>query len=125
MTTKAPVYQITFTPPFDNLFHVTQLGPDSAAVGTPVEVHIRVSAPRGIKWIRLYYRAVNQQLDYKDVPMEPDGSPDGYKTVIQAVDIDPTYDLMYYIALMDKDGHGRIYPDINKETPYRIIKLKR
>jgi hypothetical protein len=125
MTTKAPVYKIAPAPSYNTLFHVTLPAPESVAAGKPVDIHIKVSAPHGIKWVRLYYRAVNQQLEYNDLPMEPDGAPDGYKAVISSTDIDPAYDLMYYIALMDKDGHGRIYPDVNRETPYRVIKLKR
>jgi hypothetical protein len=125
MTAKAPVYKIAPTLSFDALFHVTLQAPESVAPGQPVDIHVNVPAPHGIEWIRLYYRAVNQQLEYKELPMEPDGRPDGYKAVISSADIDPAYDLMYYIALMDKDGHGRIYPDVNRETPYRIIKLKR
>jgi len=125
MTVKAPVYKIMPMPPFDSLFHVTLLTRESAAAGKTVDIRIGVSAPRGIKWIRLYYRAVNQQLEYKELPMEPDGSSGRYKAEIPSTDIDPTYDLMYYIALMDKDGHGRIFPDVNKETPYKVIKLIR
>lgn len=125
MIAKAPVYKIAPTPSYNTLFHVTLQAPESVEAGKPVDIHIKVSAPHGIKWIRLCYRAVNQQLEYKDLPMEPDGSPDGYKAVIPSGDIDPAYDLMYYIALMDRDSHGRIYPDVNKGTPYRIIKLKR
>jgi hypothetical protein len=125
MTTPAPVYRISPSLPFDSLFRVKLLAPESAPVGKPMEVRIRASAAGDIKWIHLYYRAVNQQLEYKSLPMEPDGSPDGYRAVIPSADIDPAYDLMYYIELMDKNGRGRIYPDVNKETPYRIIGLTR
>ena len=91
----------------------------------PVNIRIRVSAPLGVKWVRLRYRAVNQQVEFKTLPMEPDATPGEYRAVIPADDIDPTYDLMYYIELMDKAGHGRIFPDLNKETPYKMIKLIR
>jgi hypothetical protein len=32
---------------------------------------------------------------------------------------------MYLIEVMDNNGNGRIYPDLNKETPYRFVKLIR
>jgi hypothetical protein len=32
---------------------------------------------------------------------------------------------MYLIEVMDKNGRGIIYPDFNKEMPYRIVKLIR
>jgi hypothetical protein len=125
MTAKAPVYRISPAQPFDSLFHVTLLTPESAPAGNGIEIRIKASAPDSIKWIHLFYRAVNQQLEYRSLPMMADGSPDGFRAVIPSADIDPAYDLMYYIELMDKHGHGRIYPDVNKETPYKIINLIR
>jgi hypothetical protein len=32
---------------------------------------------------------------------------------------------MYLIEVMDNKGNGRIYPDLNKETPYVIVTLNR
>jgi hypothetical protein len=32
---------------------------------------------------------------------------------------------MYFIEAMGKDGHGRIYPDLNKTTPYLVVKRQR
>jgi hypothetical protein len=32
---------------------------------------------------------------------------------------------MYFIQIMDNDKNGIIYPDLNKETPYIIVKLLR
>jgi hypothetical protein len=32
---------------------------------------------------------------------------------------------MYFIEAMDKDGNGRIHPDLSKETPYVVVKLQR
>ncbi|HLZ88718.1 MAG TPA: hypothetical protein VKQ52_15790, partial [Puia sp.] len=125
MTVKAPAYKVSPAQPFDALFRVELLTPGEAMVNQSVNIRLRAAAPLGIKWIRLFYRAVNQQLEYKDLPMEPDTTPGEYKAVIPVADIDPGYDLMYYIALMDKGGHGRIFPDLNKETPYKIIKLIR
>jgi len=125
MTVKAPAYKIPPTLPFDALFKVELLTPDEAIANQSVNIRLKASAPRGIKWIRLFYRAVNQQLEYKDLPLEPDTTPGEFKAVIPVTDIDTTYDLMYYIALMDKGGHGKIFPDLNKETPYKIIHLIR
>jgi hypothetical protein len=125
MTVKVPAYKISPAPPFDALFRVEPLTADEAMTNQPVNIRIRVSAPQGIKWVRLYYRAVNQQLEFKTLLMEPDAASGEYRAVIPVADIDTTYDLMYYIGLMDKAGHGRIFPDLNKETPYKIIKFIR
>jgi len=122
MTAKAPAYKVN---PPQPLFNVRLLAADSIAAGQPLKVGIIASTPAGVKWVRLYYRAVNQQLEYKDLPMTQGAHPNEFVAVIPAREIDPTYDLQYYVELMDNNGNGRIYPDLNKETPYRIIKLIR
>jgi hypothetical protein len=141
MTVKAPVYNISPARSYDDLFRVQLHGPgqDVGSIGAkgynsnssgnkiaaarPVSIAIKVSSPAGIRWVRLYYRAVNQQLEYKDLPMLPTGKPDEFGATIPASAIDPTYDLQYYVALMDKKGNGRIWPDLERETPYRIIEM--
>jgi hypothetical protein len=125
MTVKAPAYKVSPALPFDALFRAEALTAGEAMTNQPVNIRIRVSAPLGVKWVRLRYRAVNQRLEFKTLPMEPDATPGEYRAVIPAAGIDPTYDLMYYIELMDKAGHGKIFPDLNKETPYKMIKLIR
>ena len=67
----------------------------------------------------------NQQLEYKDLPMTPNGDPDEFAATIPAGEIDPAYDIQYYVELMDNNGNGRICPDLDQETPYRIIKIIR
>jgi hypothetical protein len=32
---------------------------------------------------------------------------------------------MYLIEVMDNQGKGKIYPDMNKETPYVFVKVDR
>ncbi len=49
---------------------------------------------------------------------------DEYRVVIPAEDIPPTWDLRYIIEAMDKDGNGRVDPDLNHQTPY-VVKLQR
>jgi hypothetical protein len=134
MTAKAPVYTISPALSFEDLFKVQLHVPEAVtgnspgstlATDRPVNITVMATAPAGVRWVRLYYRAVNQQLGWKDIPMPPTGKPDEFGATIPAGDIDPTYDLMVYLALMDSNGNGRIYPDVNKETPYKIIKFIR
>ena len=94
-------------------------------VGKPVTITAMVSAPSGIKSVRLRYRSVNQHQDYRTLPMLPTGEKAEWSAVIPPENIPPTWDLMYYIEAMDNDGNGRMYPDLNKETPYIIVKLQR
>jgi len=42
---------------------------------------------------------------------------------IPAARIDSRYDLMYFIEAMDTCGNGVIYPDLNQQTPYTIVRL--
>lgn len=96
---------------------------DTAAVGKPIIIKIQISAPAGIKWVRLRYRAMDQYKDFEMLPMTRDGEGSEFSATIPAKNIDPHFDLMYLIEMMDNNGNGFIYPDFNKETPYKIIHL--
>src|SRR5262249_1715549 len=50
---------------------------------------------------------------------------DQYQAVIPAEHVLPKWDLMYFIEVIDNRGNGKIYPDLEKETPYVIVKLQR
>jgi hypothetical protein len=104
---------------------VIHVPPADVAPGKPLTVAVEVRAPAGVKWVRLRYRAVNQQLDYKTLPMASGGETNCYRAVIPAEDIAPEWDLMYFIETMDKLGHGQIYPDFERETPYILVHLAR
>jgi hypothetical protein len=96
-----------------------------AAIDKPVKVSVKAEAPTGIKWVRLRYRSVNQEQDYQTLPMLSTGEKDIYQVIVPAEQINPKWDFMYFIEVMDNKGNGRIYPDLNKETPYIIVKLIR
>ncbi len=88
-------------------------------------ISAEVRDPSGVKWVQLRFRSVNQRLEYQTLPMLPTGEKDRYQAVIPAGQIDPKWDLMYFIEVMDTKGNGKIYPDLNKETPYLIVRLSR
>ena len=50
---------------------------------------------------------------------------DRYEATIPASQIDPQFDLMYLFEVMDNKGNGKIYPDLEKETPYIVVKVDR
>ena len=97
----------------------------TAPAGKPLTITAEVRDPSGVKWVRLRYRSVNQHQDYRTLPMLPTGEKDHYRAVIPAEHVVPTWDLMYFIEAMDNQGNGRIYPDLNKETPYVVVRLVR
>ncbi len=110
---------------YNKLFTVSHTAPAPPRAGQPVTVKIRVTAPAGVKWVRLRFRNVVQEQEYQTLVMQPGKEKGLYEATIPAADIDPQWDLMYFIEMMDRNGHGRIFPDLNKETPYRFISLAR
>jgi hypothetical protein len=121
----APAYKPASLASNDKLFRISHKPVTSAPVGKPLAISVQVSAPAGVKWVRLRYRGVNQDLEYQTLPMLPAAEKDTYQAVVAADQIDPKWDLMYLIEVMDNNGKGSIYPDLNKETPYKIVKLIR
>jgi hypothetical protein len=97
----------------------------TAPAGKPLTITAMVRAPTGVKWVRLRYRGVNQQLDYQTLPLEPTGKKDEYQAVVPAEQVAAKWDFMYFFEVMDKQGNGRIYPDFNRETPYIVVRLVR
>ena len=97
----------------------------SIPVGKPLTVNVQVSAPAGVKWVRLRYRSVNQDLEYETLQMVPTRDKGSYQATVPADQIDSEYDMMYFIEAMDDNGRGTIYPDLNTETPYRFVKFIR
>ena len=108
-----------------NPFQISHQPVTSAPAGQPINLSVQVSAPAGIKWVRLRYRNVNQELAYQTLPMQATGEKDTFRAVVPADQINPKWDFMYFIEVMDNNGVGQIYPDLAKETPYRFVKLIR
>jgi hypothetical protein len=97
----------------------------AAAPGRDYVVRVKVTAPAGVKWIHLRYRHVNQKEDYQTVDMASDTRTGFYAASIPASYIDPHWDLMYFVEVLDREGNGRIYPDLDVETPYVIASVVR
>jgi hypothetical protein len=104
---------------------VTHQAVINAPAEKPLTIQAEVRAPSGVKWVRLRYRSANQHQDYHVLSMLPMGEKDRYQAVIPAEHVVSKWDLMYFIETMDNHDHGRIYPDLNKETPYIVVKLVR
>jgi hypothetical protein len=95
-----------------------------ALAGEPLTISARVSDVAGVKWVRLRYRSVTQFQDYKTLEMTSAGDGE-YKAVVPAQDVDAKRDFMYLIEVMDNNGNGAIYPEMEKETPYIVVELDR
>jgi hypothetical protein len=97
----------------------------SALPAKPLTVAAAVSDPAGVRWVRLRYRSVNQHEDYKTIEMARTGNKDQYRAVVPGEDVAAKWDFMYLIEVMDNKGNGKIYPDLETEAPYVIVKLQR
>jgi len=97
----------------------------AATARKPLTITAEVRSPFGVKWVRLRYRSVTQFEDFQTRPMLPTSKKDQYQVVIPAEHVVPQWDFMYLIEVMDNRGHGCIYPDLNKETPYIVVRLVR
>ncbi|MDT8300135.1 MAG: hypothetical protein RQ760_01545 [Sedimentisphaerales bacterium] len=97
----------------------------SAEATKPITVTADVSDSSGVKWVRLLYRSVTQYQDYKMLQMVKTDKKDEYEAVVPGEDVEAKWDFMYLIEVMDENGNGKIYPDLEHETPYIVVKLKR
>jgi hypothetical protein len=97
----------------------------SALAKKPLTVTAKVSDPSGIKWLRLRYRSVSQYQDYKSLDMVETEKKGQYRAVVPGEDIEASWDFMYLFEVMDNKGNGKIYPDLEKEAPYIVVKLQR
>ncbi len=91
----------------------------------PLTVRATVNSPAGIKWVQVLYRSVNQTRDYEKLEMKPVDESGKYEAVIPADKIDPRFDFMYFIQVMDNQHRGVIFPDFNRQTPYFVVRLER
>lgn len=96
----------------------------TAVPGQPLRIRAKVSDPAGVNWVRLRYRGVTQYQDYQSLELQPTGRNDEFEAIVPGDQIAARWDFMYLFEVMDKNGNGKIYPDLNRETPYVIVKLQ-
>jgi hypothetical protein len=121
----APHFKAASSVNYNPRFQIIHKPVTIAPIDKPITVSVKVIAPAGVKWVRLRYRNVNQEQDYKTLQMVSTGEKDSYQAIISSEQIKTKWDFMYFIEVMDNKGNGRIYPDLNIETPYIIVKLIR
>jgi hypothetical protein len=94
-------------------------------VGPDLEIAVQVTAPAGVKWVRLRYRHGTQYEDYQTAEMTLDAKSGNYTAHIPSSFADPKWALMYFVEVVDKKGTGRQFPDLETETPYVVVAPKR
>ncbi len=91
--------------------------------GRPLEISAYATDASAIVAVRVCYRGVNQHQDFNCVRLLPTGIKNDFRTEIPESEIDGRWDFMYFIEALDRFGNGRIYPDLESETPYVIVRL--
>jgi hypothetical protein len=119
----APLYKAATNIDYLKFFQVTHQPVTAAIPGTPLTIRIKVQANDGLKWVRLLYRDVNQYEDFKTLDMKPSKQKDEFEATIPGEEIKSKWDLMYLVEMMGKKKNGAIYPDLNKQTPYVVVKV--
>jgi hypothetical protein len=74
--------------------------------------------------VTLRYRHLTQYEDYQAVAMAP-GAGGAFSAAIPGPFITPAWDVMYFVEVITRDGAGRSYPDLERETPYVIVPVRR
>ena len=97
----------------------------TAPAEKPLTITAEARDPSGIKWVNLRYRSVTQFEDYRALPMTPTGRPNEFQAVVPGEHVPAKWDFMYFLEVMDARGNGRIYPDLEREAPYIVVKLQR
>ena len=124
-TIVAPEYKAASHSDNNILFDVDLDSIGSAPVNKALTVRAKVRGVNGIKWVRLRYRPINQKVEYAMLRMTPSAEQGVYEATIPVQEINPRFDLMYFIEVMDNNGNGKIYPDMNRQTPYIVVRLIR
>jgi hypothetical protein len=90
-----------------------------------LQISAKATDPNGIKSVRLRYRHLTQFEDYQTADMKLDSKTGLYTASIPLSFVDPKWDLMYFVEVLNNRGVGRMYPDLDKETPYVVLPSRR
>ena len=99
--------------------------PAEAVPGKSLRVRALAHDPSGVASLRLRYRHLTQFEDYKTAEMRFDPAGGVYEGEIPGEFITADWNLVYYVEALDKQGNGRIYPDLDQEAPYVVVETQR
>ena len=97
----------------------------SAPALKPLAIRAAVHSAAGIKWVQVLYRSLDQTQDYETLPLQLTDGKGNYEGVILPGKLNPRFDFMYFIQVMDNEHHGAMFPDFNQQTPYFVVRLQR
>ncbi|MFQ5810963.1 MAG: hypothetical protein ACE5JM_15200, partial [Armatimonadota bacterium] len=92
---------------------------DRAVPGADLSISARVVGRRRPRQVRLHYRPLDQTMDWRRTEMlSADGQQ--FEGTISGDDIEPGWDLMYYIEVL-VDGGGLLWPSWRRGQPYIVV----
>jgi hypothetical protein len=92
--------------------------PKVTPANQPLTLTLRLSAAGDVSAVRLYYRPVNQLLQFKMLEAAPAQE---VTFTIPGADISIKWDLMYYFEILNKAKGGWFEPDPAVTTPYYVV----
>ena len=95
----------------------------SAEPGRDLVVTVRATGVP-IRSVTLRYRHLTQFEDYASIPMTT-AAGGTYTARIPGSFVTPAWDVMYFVEVITAAGRGRTYPDLDRETPYVIVPVRR
>ncbi|WP_437228591.1 hypothetical protein SH661x_000982 [Planctomicrobium sp. SH661] len=96
---------------------------ESVVPGQNVSVSARVNSDRPLKVVSVYYRPLNQTATWKRLTMTDEAGTGTYRAQINASEIDPQFDLQYYLEARHATG-GEFWPHWQNETPYIVVPVR-
>ncbi len=94
-----------------------------AEPGQPLRLSFAVRGELPPAAARMYYRHLTQTEKYRVTDLARMG--DRYEATIPGDFVSTSYDLMYYVEVVDRAGNGTFYPDPDRTAPYVVVKVRR
>jgi hypothetical protein len=97
--------------------------PASADAGRDLMVAVHVTGVP-VRSVTLRYRHLTQYENYQSIAMTA-GKNGTFSASIPGTFITREWDLIYFVEVITAEGAGRNYPDLDRETPYVIVPVRR
>ncbi|MGL4630870.1 MAG: hypothetical protein ACRCVT_06655 [Leadbetterella sp.] len=115
----APHVEIPQVSTYQNLFHVWHKPISKANPNQDLQIQAKMETSSPLESLVLKHRPLNQDVPYESINMIVSNGQ--YQAIIPKEKLNPRFDLQYYFEIIDTQGHGIIYPDFEKETPYFVV----
>ena len=95
---------------------------ESATVGKDFTLRVKVTSKRPIFFVRLYFRALNQTVDWNQIQMKSIGKSQ-FEAIVPGDEVSARWDFMYYFEAIDEQS-GTLWPKWQERQPYIVVKTR-